>query len=57
MKADGEGVWFWRPWAGAKPANDPFAGDGDYEVTDTGKSTIISRKTIAQGRPDVAADL
>jgi hypothetical protein len=26
--ADGEGVWFWHPWAGAKPAR-RFADDGD----------------------------
>jgi len=36
--ADGQVAWFWRPWAGAKPASDDLAGDGDYEVTDTGKS-------------------
>jgi hypothetical protein len=28
------------------------AGDGDYEVTETGESTRISVNTIAQGRPD-----
>jgi len=27
--ADGEIVWFWRPWAGAKLAEDDLAGDGD----------------------------
>jgi hypothetical protein len=36
--ADGEAVWSWRPWAGAKSAIG-LAGDGDYEVTDTGEST------------------
>ena len=41
--ADDEIVWFWRPWAGAKFAGDDPANDGDYEVTDTGKSTKISR--------------
>src|SRR5262249_9658027 len=38
-KADGENVWSWHPWAGAKSAGDEPAGDGDYEVTDTGEST------------------
>jgi hypothetical protein len=28
-----------------------FAGDGDYEVTDTGESTYNAVNTIAQGRP------
>jgi hypothetical protein len=37
--ADGEVVWSWHPWAGAKPAGRRPAGDGDYEVTDTGEST------------------
>ena len=40
--ADGEAVWFWHPLAGAKFATMPLgnrAGDGDYEVMDTGKST------------------
>ena len=41
--ADGEIVWFWRPWAGAKSASDDLAGDGDYKVMDTGKSTKIRR--------------
>jgi hypothetical protein len=31
-------------------------GDGDYEVTDTGESTHNAVKTIAQGRPGVAAE-
>ena len=48
--ADGEIVWSWRPWAGAKSAR-RIAGDGDYEVTDTGESTKISVNTIAQGTP------
>jgi hypothetical protein len=38
-EADGQVVWSWRPWAGAKFAGDDPAGDGDYEVTDTGEST------------------
>jgi hypothetical protein len=50
--ADGEVVWFWRPDAGAKfrgfireatVARKPVH-RGEHEV---------SRKTIAQGRPDV----
>ena len=40
-------MWFWRPWAGAKSVDE--TGDGDYEVTDTGKSARISVNTIAQG--------
>ena len=47
--ADDEIVWFWRPWAGAKSASDDLANDGDYNVTDTGKSANISVNTIAQG--------
>jgi hypothetical protein len=59
--ADGEIVWSWRPWAGAKRAGwrrRPFGPDaprsvrdGDYEVTDTGESTKISVNTIVQGTP------
>jgi hypothetical protein len=52
MNADDEIVWSWRPWAGAKSAGDEPAGDGDYEVTDTGESTKISVNTVAQGRPE-----
>jgi hypothetical protein len=37
-------------------AGDEPAGDGDYEVTDTGESTKISVNTIAQGRPDVSVE-
>ena len=37
--ADGEVVWSWHPSAGAKPVDDESAGDGDYDVTDTGEST------------------
>jgi hypothetical protein len=54
--ADDEIVWSWRPWAGAKSAGDEPAGDGDYEVTDTGESTKISVNTIARGRPDVSVE-
>jgi hypothetical protein len=31
---------------------DVFAGDGDYEVTDTGESTRISVNTTTQGKPE-----
>ncbi len=39
--ADGEAVWSWHPLAGAKFATMSSlhrAGDGDYEVMDTGES-------------------
>ena len=49
--ADGEGVWSWHPWAGAKPVKDDFAGDGDYKVMDTGASAQELVNTIAQGMP------
>jgi hypothetical protein len=52
---DGEGVWSWHPWAGAKPANDDLQATVTNKVMDTGESTFISRNTIAQGRPDVSA--
>jgi hypothetical protein len=55
--ADGEGVWSWHPWAGAKSAEDHSAGDGDYQVTDTGESTYNAVNTIAQGRPGVRLNL
>jgi hypothetical protein len=51
LRPDGEGVWSWHPWAGAKVAGDDPANDGDYEVTDTGESTKISVNTIVQGMP------
>jgi hypothetical protein len=53
--ADGEGVWSWHPWAGAKPAR-RIAGDGDYEVTDTGESAHNAVNTVAQGRPGVSVE-
>jgi hypothetical protein len=28
-KADGQVVWSWRPWAGAKFASDDLTNDGD----------------------------
>ena len=31
---------------------DVFAGDGDYEVTDTGESTRISVNITTQGKPE-----
>jgi hypothetical protein len=50
MNADGQVVWSWRPWAGAKVAGDDDpATDGDSEVMDTGESAPISVNTIAQG--------
>jgi hypothetical protein len=55
--ADGEGVWSWHPWAGAKVAGDDPADDGDYQVTDTGESTYNAVNTIARGRPGVRLNL
>jgi hypothetical protein len=49
MNADGEGVWSWHPWAGAKSANDDLQATVTNKVMDTGESTPISVKTIAQG--------
>ena len=37
MAADGEGVWFWHPWAGAKSADD------DRQATATKKSWTPGR--------------
>jgi hypothetical protein len=48
--ADGEIVWFWRPDAGAKLA-ERSADDGGKKARSPGRA-CISRKTIAQGRPD-----
>ena len=48
-EADGEIVWSWRPWAGAKVAGDDPANDGDYEVTDTGEQLSCCRPAL--GRP------
>jgi len=36
---DGEVVWFWRPWAGAKSASDDLQMTVTNKVMDTGKST------------------
>jgi hypothetical protein len=49
--ADGEGVWSWRPDAGAKVVGHDPANDGGKRARSPGRSRI-SRKTIAQGRPD-----
>ena len=49
-EADGEIVWSWRPDAGAKVA-ERSANDGGKRARSPGRSRI-SRKTIAQGRPD-----
>jgi hypothetical protein len=53
MAADGEIVWSWRSDAGAKFAKmlTRLAGDGGNQAWSPGRSRI-SRKTIAQGRPD-----
>ena len=56
IPADGKIVWSWRPWAGAKVAGDEPATDGDYEVTDTGESTSISRKPLRREGRRVSAD-
>ena len=53
--ADGEGVWSWHPWAGAKHAGD------DPQATVTNKSRTpgrarISGNTIARGMPVDAAE-
>jgi len=55
--ADGEGVWSWHPWAGAKSANDDLQATVTNKVMDTGESTHNAVKTIAQGMSLVAADL
>jgi hypothetical protein len=55
-EADGEGVWSWHPWAGAKSANDDLQATVTNKVMDTGESTLISRNTIAQGRSGVPAE-
>ena len=45
-------MWSWHPWAGAKRAGDDPRATVTNKVMDTGESTLISRNTIAQGRPD-----
>ena len=54
-KADGEVVWFWRLDAGVKLADHPLAMVTNSPITR--KSTKETVKTIAQGRPDVSANL
>jgi hypothetical protein len=53
LEADGEGVWSWRPDAGAKFSREaiPAKVTGAKEPGPRGEREI-SRKTIAQGRPD-----
>src|SRR5450755_3398563 len=55
--ADGEIVWSWRSDAGAKLAKTltRLADDGGNQAWSPGRSRI-SRKTIAQGRPDESAE-
>src|ERR1700733_2967312 len=51
-EADGEGVWSWRPDAGAKVRGGLSSrNDGGKRARSPGRARI-SRKTIAQGRPD-----
>ena len=52
--ADGEVVWSWRPWAGAKLA-ERSADDGDNKAWSPGRARI-SRNTIAQGMPAAPAE-
>jgi hypothetical protein len=42
VDADGEGVWSWHPWAGAKPVDDLLA-TVTKKVMDTEESAKISR--------------
>jgi hypothetical protein len=37
--ADGKGVWFWHPWAGAKSRDDDLKATVTKKVMDTGEST------------------
>ena len=55
--ADGEIVWSWRSDAGAKLAKTltRLADDGGNQAWSPGRSRI-TRKTIAQGRPDESAE-
>ena len=51
-EAYGEVVWSWRPDAGVKFLRRKlFRGDGGKQAGHRGERDI-SRKTIAQGRPD-----
>jgi hypothetical protein len=40
LRADGKVVWSWRPWAGAKSADDDLQATVTKNVTDTGESTV-----------------
>jgi hypothetical protein len=51
-----EGVWSWRPDAGAKSAGDDPADDGGYQAGHRGERAI-SVKTVARGMPDVRLNL
>jgi hypothetical protein len=54
--ADGKIVWSWRPDAGAKFLRSKLLrSDGGKRARSPGRSRI-SRKTIAQGRPDVSGE-
>jgi hypothetical protein len=39
IAADGQVVWSWHPWAGAKPADDDRQATVTNKVMDTGEST------------------
>ncbi len=54
--ADGEAVWFWRPYAGVKFARTPTrrADDGVNKASGPREERGVSRKTIAWGMPDVS---
>src|SRR3954451_24257988 len=64
--ADGKGVWFWHPWlvssrrrfSGPNRVSESrqFAGDGGKREIRLQGERAISRKTIAQGRPDAPVD-
>jgi len=51
--ADGEAVWFWRPYAGVKFARTPTrrADDGVNKAIGPREEHGVSRKTIAWGMP------
>ena len=54
--ADGEAVWFWRPYAGVKFAGTPTrrADDGVNKAIGPRGERGRNRKTIAWGMPDVS---
>ena len=49
--ADGQVVWSWRPWAGAKSVDDDRQATVTKKVTDTGESTKQPLTPLAQGMP------